>query len=211
MISLRNDWSYKILSSPCPCGDISGCGHMPGLSGTSSHFKIYIPGMPRLATLGGCGGPARGWGMPGRGGALGQLAVTIRLRRTWSSSGDTSSDMGKFSLARLVMCAKYQRLTSEDYVRLGLCLPDNCQDCAQGHGHYVKNDKMVSKDPSSENHCQKVPKYFDDSVKKFKSSWKLGIFDQQAEKLFDRGQKTGLFSQLQISAMCWNPDKILKL
>ena len=108
--------------------------------------------------------------MPGRGGALGQLAVTIRLRRTWSSSGDTSSDMGKFSLARLVMCAKYQRLTSEDYVRLGLCLPDNCQDCAQGHGHYVKNDKMVSKDPSSENHCQKVPKYFDDSVKKFKSS-----------------------------------------
>ena len=79
--------------------------------------------------------------------------------------------MGKFSLARLVMCAKYQRLTSEDYVRLGLCLPDNCQDCAQGVGHYVKNDKMVSKDPArSENYCQKVPKYFDDSVKKFKSS-----------------------------------------
>ena len=75
-------------------------------------------------------------------------------------SADITSSMGKFSLARLVMCAKYQRLTSEDYVRLGLCLPDNCQDCAQGHGHYVKNDKMVSKEPRSEIHCQKVPKYF---------------------------------------------------
>ena len=52
--------------------------------------------------------------------------------------------MGKFSLARLIMCAKYQRLTSEDYLRLGLCLPDQCEDCASGQGHYVKNNKMVS-------------------------------------------------------------------
>ena len=55
-----------------------------------------------------------------------------------------SVNMGKFSLARLIMCAKYQRLTSDDYLRLGLCLPDQCQDCASGQGHYVKNDKMVS-------------------------------------------------------------------
>jgi len=41
------------------------------------------------------------------------------------------------------MCAKYQRLTSDDYIRLGLCIPDNCQECATGQGHYVKNDKMV--------------------------------------------------------------------
>ena len=53
--------------------------------------------------------------------------------------------MGKFSLSRLVMCAKYQRLSAEDYVRLGLCeYPDQCQDCTDGSGHYVKNDKMVS-------------------------------------------------------------------
>merc|ERR1712170_151000 len=41
------------------------------------------------------------------------------------------------------MCAKYQRLTSDDYIRLGLCIPENCQECATGQGHYVKNDKMV--------------------------------------------------------------------
>merc|ERR1711936_530634 len=34
------------------------------------------------------------------------------------------------------------KLNSEDYIRLGLCLPD-CQDCATGPGYYVKNDKMV--------------------------------------------------------------------
>eukprot|EP00091_Calanus_sinicus_P012712 TRINITY_DN28445_c0_g1_i1.p1 TRINITY_DN28445_c0_g1~~TRINITY_DN28445_c0_g1_i1.p1 ORF type:complete len:140 (-),score=21.19 TRINITY_DN28445_c0_g1_i1:75-470(-) len=51
--------------------------------------------------------------------------------------------MGKFSLTRLIMCAKYQKLSSEDYIRLGLCMPDSCPDCADGSGHYVKNDKMV--------------------------------------------------------------------
>ena len=52
--------------------------------------------------------------------------------------------MGKFSLSHLIMCvSKYQKLNSEDYIRLGLCLPD-CQDCASGQGHYVKNDKTVS-------------------------------------------------------------------
>ena len=52
----------------------------------------------------------------------------------------------KFSLARLVMCGGgYQRLSSQEYLRLGLCLPDSCPDCAEGgSGHYVKNDKMVS-------------------------------------------------------------------
>merc|ERR1712080_12803 len=51
----------------------------------------------------------------------------------------------KFSLARLVMGGGgYQRLTSQEYLRLGLCLPDSCPDCAEGgSGHYVKNDKMV--------------------------------------------------------------------
>ena len=52
----------------------------------------------------------------------------------------------KFSLARLVMCGGgYQRLSSQEYLRLGLCLPDSCPDCSEGgSGHYVKNDKMVS-------------------------------------------------------------------
>merc|ERR1711953_1577308 len=51
----------------------------------------------------------------------------------------------KFSLARLVMCGGgYQRLSSQEYLRLGLCLPDSCPDCSEGgSGHYVKNDKMV--------------------------------------------------------------------
>ena len=142
---------------------------MPGLSQTSSHFKIYIPGMPRLRAA----ATARPGAQECLAGLWGRNAGLV------SSHTPTEADtiiipadiiMGKFSLARLVMCAKYQRLTSEDYVRLGLCIPDNCQDCVQGHGHYVKNDKMVSKDPSSDNHCQKVPKYFDDSVKMAKSS-----------------------------------------
>ena len=55
-----------------------------------------------------------------------------------------TTNMGKFSLTNLIMCvSKYQKLNSEDYIRLGLCLPD-CQDCATGPGHFVKNDKMVS-------------------------------------------------------------------
>merc|ERR1712004_296880 len=51
----------------------------------------------------------------------------------------------KFSLARLVMCGGgYQRLSSQEYLRLGLCLPDSCPDCSEGgSGHYVKNEKMV--------------------------------------------------------------------
>ena len=68
---------------------------------------------------------------------------TLDVGRVVKYRSDTSI-MGKFSLARLIMCAKYQRLTSEDYIRLGLCVPDNCQDCVDGQGHYVKNDKMVS-------------------------------------------------------------------
>ena len=52
--------------------------------------------------------------------------------------------MGKFSLTNLIMCvSKYQKLNSEDYIRLGLCLPD-CQDCATGSPGHLKNDKMVS-------------------------------------------------------------------
>ena len=61
-------------------------------------------------------------------------------------STDTDTvKMGKFSLTRLIMCAKYQRLSSEDYIRLGLCMPESCPDCVDGSGHYVKNDKMVRK------------------------------------------------------------------
>ena len=55
--------------------------------------------------------------------------------------------MGKFSLTNLIMCvSKYQKLNSEDYIRMGLCLPD-CQDCrATGQGHYthLKSDHTVS-------------------------------------------------------------------
>merc|ERR1712088_256113 len=41
--------------------------------------------------------------------------------------------------------ASYQRLSSQEYLRLGLCLPDSCPDCAEGgSGHYVKNDKIVN-------------------------------------------------------------------
>ena len=58
--------------------------------------------------------------------------------------------MGKFSLTRLVMCGKYERLSSADYMRLGLCLPEQCRDCQQGVGHYVKNDTMVSIIPANE-------------------------------------------------------------
>ena len=51
--------------------------------------------------------------------------------------------MGKWRLVKLLMCsAKYQRLTTEDYIRLGLCPPDT--DAGTDSGHYVKNDKMVS-------------------------------------------------------------------
>lgn len=54
--------------------------------------------------------------------------------------------MGKFSLTNLIMCvSKYQKLNSEDYIRMGLCLPD-CQDCrATGQGHYthLKSDHTV--------------------------------------------------------------------
>ena len=53
-------------------------------------------------------------------------------------------EMGRFSLARLLACGRYERLTSEDYLRLGLCQPDSCLDCASGHGHYVKSHKRVS-------------------------------------------------------------------
>merc|ERR1711962_420259 len=61
---------------------------------------------------------------------------------------ERESGMGKlpkFSLARLVMGGGgYQRLSSQEYLRLGLCLPDSCPDCSEGgSGHYVKNDKMV--------------------------------------------------------------------
>ena len=52
--------------------------------------------------------------------------------------------MGKWRLVKLLMCsAKYQRLTTEDYIRLGLCPPDT-ETAGTDSGHYVKNDKMVS-------------------------------------------------------------------
>merc|ERR1711862_12868 len=68
-------------------------------------------------------------------------AASTRARRVPLKMGK----LPKFSLARLVMCGGgYQRLTSQEYLRLGLCLPDSCPDCAEGgSGHYVKNDKMV--------------------------------------------------------------------
>ena len=72
-----------------------------------------------------------------------QYSVRQQCSQTQSSLSVINMP-GKFSLTNLIMCvSKYQRLTSEDYIRLGLCLPD-CQDCSSGAGHYVKNDKMVS-------------------------------------------------------------------
>ena len=74
--------------------------------------------------------------------------------------------MGKWRLVKLLMCsAKYQRLTTEDYIRLGLCPPDT-ETAGTDSGHYVKNDKMVSwtlghvhtVHMSAAFHCQK---YFD--------------------------------------------------
>ena len=68
------------------------------------------------------------------------LRLQLTHRHTWFAS------MGKFSLSRLVMCGRYSRLTCEDY--LSLSAADNamqaCSDCKNSHGHYVKNDKMVS-------------------------------------------------------------------
>merc|ERR1712018_820845 len=68
-------------------------------------------------------------------------AASTRARRVPLKMGK----LPKFSLARLVMCGGgYQRLSSQEYLRLGLCLPDSCPDCSEGgSGHYVKNDKMV--------------------------------------------------------------------
>ena len=87
-------------------------------------------------------GQRRGMQSPG---AVGSLSSTLgRAGRVVSESVDLQWIMAKFNLVRLLMCAKYKRLTSEDYIRLGLCVPEDCQDCVSGHGHYVKNDKMVS-------------------------------------------------------------------
>ena len=77
-----------------------------------------------------------------------QFAPVLRRGNTCTEA-EAESVMGKlpkFSLARLVMCGGgYQRLSSQEYLRLGLCLPDSCPDCSEGgSGHYVKNDKMVS-------------------------------------------------------------------
>ena len=87
-------------------------------------------------------GPGGRDGMPWPGWAGAQSRV--RLQSVETRQCTVVADMGKFSLSNLIMCvSKYQKLNSEDYIRLGLCLPD-CQDCASGQGHYVKNDKMVS-------------------------------------------------------------------
>ena len=53
--------------------------------------------------------------------------------------------MVKFSLSRLIMCSatKYQRLSSQDYIKLGLCRQDNCLDCLQDQAHLIKKDKSV--------------------------------------------------------------------
>ena len=77
-----------------------------------------------------------------------QFAPVLRRGNT-RTERERESVMGKlpkFSLARLVMCGGgYQRLSSQEYLRLGLCLPDSCPDCSEGgSGHYVKNEKMVS-------------------------------------------------------------------
>jgi len=75
---------------------------------------------------------------------MGQSAPVLRRVNTCTECL-AMGKLPKFSLARLVMCGGgYQRLSSQEYLRLGLCLPDSCPDCAEGgSGHYVKNDKMV--------------------------------------------------------------------
>jgi len=54
-----------------------------------------------------------------------------------------TSSMGRFSISKLIMCGQYQKLTSQDYLRLGLCVSQDCLDCHGGQGHYVKNDGML--------------------------------------------------------------------
>ena len=90
--------------------------------------------------------PASGmWLWPGPGGL--KLQSRVRHQSTQTCSVSNTADMGKFSLTNLIMCvSKYQKLNSEDYIRMGLCLPD-CQDCrATGQGHYthLKSDHTVS-------------------------------------------------------------------
>ena len=70
-------------------------------------------------------------------------AQTTQYTTVQYSTVHSTVTMGKWRLVKLLMCsAKYQRLTTEDYIRLGLCPPD--QDAGTDSGHYVKNDKMVS-------------------------------------------------------------------
>ena len=212
----------KILPRLGPCVVFQAVSRPWPLSGTSSHSRIYIPGMPRP----GPGCPAARPGLRNaRAGREMECWVSYQSTPDWDRRyivtpyyHQTASVMGKFSLARLVMCAKYERLTSEDYIRLGLCLPDNCQDCAQGHGHYVKNDKMVSRDEVKiiVKSCPNSLSQFKNSFWKMsKSSWKLTevFWTRQRKWNYFIGPETGLFSQLQIwaMAMCWNLDKILKL
>ena len=81
------------------------------------------------------------------GGMLGSVIPRPRHRQhsivQYSTVQHSTVTMGKWRLVKLLMCsAKYQRLTTEDYIRLGLCPPD--QEASTDSGHYVKNDKMVS-------------------------------------------------------------------
>ena len=61
--------------------------------------------------------------------------------------------MVKFSLLGLKMCAKYQKLISEDYIRLGLSHQDD--DCINSvKEQRQKKDKMVCINTyTSDTHC----------------------------------------------------------
>ena len=117
-------------------GISSACPLLPGQ--TSFSTNISVPGRP-----GGEAGMGQRRGMQSPGAVISLSSTLGRAGRVLSVCGSVET-MAKFNLVRLLMCAKYKRLTSEDYIRLGLCVPEDCQDCVNGHGHYVKNDKMVS-------------------------------------------------------------------
>ena len=115
------------------------------------------------------GGRAAGGGTgPGAGMCSGeecwaQLSPGLGTDNTaqYSTVQHSTVTMGKWRLVKLLMCsAKYQRLTTEDYIRLGLCPPD--QEASTDSGHYVKNDKMVSWSCSHCPHvsCISQPKIF---------------------------------------------------
>ena len=131
---------------------------------TSLYFKIHIPSA--LAAGRRAAAPGREQEcVLGRNAGLSYPPASAQTTQhstvQYSTVQHSTVTMGKWRLVKLLMCsAKYQRLTTEDYIRLGLCPPD--QEASTDSGHYVKNDKMVSWSCSHCPHvsCISQPKIF---------------------------------------------------